>query len=132
MPMVRKADEMMFWETIEKADEWLDHDVGKAYQNAPLAQDWARVGKIIEELGEAINALILWTGQNPRKGYKLSAELDMLDELADTAITAILAIQHYTKDVSETKAILDKGIAKLESRIPWHHRGITKLESRTP
>jgi len=106
---------------IEKADAWLDEGVAQAYKDQPLAQDWARVCKVIEELGEAIAELILWTGQNPRKGTDPDAEDRLLKELADVVMTGALAMQHFTKDVSRTQEILWASQAKLDSRI-----GVTK------
>src|SRR5258707_14829877 len=49
-------------------DTWLDDNVSQSYKNEPLAQDWARISKVSEELGEAVNAFVGTTGQNPRKG----------------------------------------------------------------
>src|SRR5690348_16606372 len=85
------------WQIVEQVDEWLDAAVAPAYMNQPMAQDWARVAKVGEELGEAIRNLIGMTGQNPRKGFDRAAT-DLLDELADTALTAIFAMQHITKN----------------------------------
>ena len=108
------------WDVIEKADKWLDDSVSETYKTQPLAQDWARVVKVIEEIGEAIANLILYTGQNPRKVSKNpdNDETEMLLELADTAVTAILGIQHFTKDTWTTRHIVQSAIAKIESRIP--------------
>jgi hypothetical protein len=86
-------------------DAWLDENVSDEYKAQPLAQDWARVCKLFEEGGESIDELIGFTGQNPRKGLYGTRE-SMLNELADTALTAIYAIQHFTKDVSETLRIV--------------------------
>ena len=64
--------------------------------------------KVVEEAGEAINALIGISGQNPRKG-KYSDMDDLIGELADVALTGIYAIQHFTKDGDRTlSAILEK------------------------
>lgn len=86
-------------------DKWLDDKVYNDYKDQPLAQHWARVAKVAEELGEAISCLIGVTGQNPRKGFTHTRE-QLLDELADTAITAIFAIQHFTKQQSDTRQII--------------------------
>ncbi|HEY7415350.1 MAG TPA: hypothetical protein VH593_09170, partial [Ktedonobacteraceae bacterium] len=72
-----------------KADQWLDAEVSQAYKNEPLAQDNARVQKVVEEIGETIAALIGYTGQNPRKGI-INNRDDVCLELADTVWTAIL------------------------------------------
>ena len=91
---------------IELLDRWLDQNVAEPYREQPLAQDWSRVAKVIEELGESIAALIGYTGQNPRKGVT-DTEEHMLDEIADTLIACVLAIQHFTKDTARTTAIVD-------------------------
>lgn len=92
---------------ITNLDNYLDREVAKRYQEQTLAQDWARIGKIIEELGEAINEMILWTGQNPRKGEHPAAYDKMIEELGDVVITAVLAIQHFTKSAFETRDLLE-------------------------
>lgn len=110
------------WRVIRDADIWLDDAVGPAYQAQRLAQDWARVSKVSEEIGEAIAELILATGQNPRKARSIheqqAARERMLNELADVVMTATLAIQHFTKDVAITQQVIDRSCQKLASRIP--------------
>jgi len=44
-------------------DADLDEHVSQIYKEQPLAQDWARVAKASEEVGEAIDALIGYTGR---------------------------------------------------------------------
>ena len=116
------TEDTINWWTIAQADRWLDGEVSHYYQIEPLAQDWARVSKIGEELGEAIAELILSTGQNPRKDCSEeamdAASIALLKELGDVAITAILAIQHFTKHTENTKAVLMNAQAKLKSRVP--------------
>lgn len=89
--------------------EWMDADLDAAvadqYKEQPLAQDWARVTKAGEEVGEAIDALIGVTGQNPRKGV-YGEHSDLLDELADVALAGLYAIQHFTKDRNQTSDVL--------------------------
>lgn len=82
-----------------------------------MAQHWARVAKVSEELGEAINELILMTGQNPRKSTDPDAYLRLLQELADTAMTGVYAIQHFTKDIEVTEYIMKEAQKKHESRV---------------
>jgi hypothetical protein len=101
---------------VEWADAWLDENVSQPYKDQPLAQDWARVAKIGEEGGEAIDALIGMTGQNPRKG-RYASEEELLAELADTALTAIYATQHFTKDIRRT-------IRSIQERARYHRRRI--------
>lgn len=91
---------------IGRMDQWLDSQVPEPYRTEqPLAQDWARVAKVTEEAGEAIDALIGFTGQNPRKGHYGSRD-DLLDELADVALTGLYAIQHFTRDERLTLRVL--------------------------
>jgi hypothetical protein len=99
--------EPTLWRLVALFDEHLDGGVASEYKDQPLAQDWARVGKVIEEAGEAIQELIALTGQNPRKGKSGSLGL-LLDELADTALTAIYAIQHFTKNERTTRTIVEQ------------------------
>lgn len=103
---------------ITEIDAWLDGMAGKLYQDQPLAQDWARVSKVIEEAGEAIAELILYTGQNPRKPLDSQAKARMLKELADVQATATLAMQHFTKDENMTLAIIAENWAKIYARVP--------------
>jgi NTP pyrophosphatase (non-canonical NTP hydrolase) len=93
------------WRLVEALDQRIDDGAGPAYHEQPLAQDWARVSKVQEEAGEAIDALIGVTAQNFRKGQYGSMDA-LFDELADVAWTGVYAIQHFTKDVDRTRAIL--------------------------
>ena len=89
---------------IEWMDADLDGNVATEYKSQPAAQDWARVAKVCEEAGEAIDALIGVTGQNPRKGVYSDWDL-LFDELCDVALTglyALHALQHFTKSADET------------------------------
>lgn len=92
-------------ELVEGMDTYLDSEVAPDYQAQPLAQDWARVAKAVEEAGEAVDALIGMTGQNPRKGTYGSLN-DLFDELADVAMVGFYAIQHFTKNQDETMEIV--------------------------
>jgi NTP pyrophosphatase (non-canonical NTP hydrolase) len=100
---------------IKTVDAWLDGAVAEPYQEQPLAQDWARVAKVGEELGEAISALIAYTGQNPRKGVHGSQE-DMLGELGDVVCTALFAMQHFTQDTELTAAYVESALVKALNR----------------
>ena len=100
---------------IRSVDEWLDAEVAETYQGQPLAQHWCRVAKVAEETGEAVAELIAMTGQNPRKGVCGTLD-DLLGELGDTAITAIFAIQHFTKDERRTAAVVIAAMEKAAKR----------------
>jgi hypothetical protein len=108
------------WQDIAAIDAWLDGAVMGHYKGQPLAQDWARVSKIGEELGEAIQALIGATGQNPRKGVTNDFDV-VLGELADVFLTGLLAIQHFTKDTSATRRILRERLHRVASRVPTEY-----------
>lgn len=95
-------------EIVARVDSILDRQVAQIYKDQPLAQDWARIAKLAEELGETISELILDTGQNPRKARDPEAYARMLDELADTAMTAVYALQHFTKDARLTAFIMQR------------------------
>ena len=112
-----EAPQMIDPKIVESVDRILDRDVSEHYQEQPLAQHWARVAKVQEELGEAIAELILWTGQNPRKSQDDSARRRLLLELADTAMTGIYAIQHFTKDVEETARYIKEAQTKHITRL---------------
>lgn len=100
---------------LELADAWLDGEVSQPYKDQPLAQDWARTAKAAEETGEAITALIAFTGQNPRKGICGTRE-QVLAELADSAVTCLLGIQHFTKSPAATWAELTAALEKVRQR----------------
>jgi len=108
---------MIDHEIVREVDEILDDEVSAVYKTQPLAQDWARVAKIQEEAGEAIAELILLTGQNPRKPIDSQAYDRLLAELADTALTAVYAMQHYTKNVSKTASIMHAAQARHIERL---------------
>lgn len=102
---------------IEDVDRILDAHVSDDYKVQPLAQDWARISKVIEELGEAISEWILYTGQNPRKERDPEAYHRLLAELADTAMTGIYAIQHFTKNADVTMTVLLDAQSKHHKRL---------------
>lgn len=106
------------WYAIDKIDSWLDSNGSGKYREQPLAQDWARISKIGEELGEAIQAFIGYTGQNPRKGYDGTTKYEVMNELADVILTAILAIQHFTKNTSVTRDIIRTKTLHITQRNP--------------
>lgn len=100
---------------IRNVDEWLDAEVSPGYQGQPLAQDWARVAKVAEEVGEAVDALIGCTGQNPRKGHYGTLD-DLFGELGDVVVTGMFAIQHFSKDETRTAAVIMGALEKAAKR----------------
>lgn len=98
-------------------DYWLDTEASPDYQEQPLAQSWARVTKVLEEGGEALSELILWTGQNPRKQHLRPDRPDaVIRELADAAIAAALGIQHITKNALETDKAIEDALRRVVAR----------------
>lgn len=77
--------------------------------------DSMRVLKIIEEAGEAAAAYIGMTGQNPRKGVT-HTETDLLAELADVAVTALCAMQHFTGSASRTELLIIRKVKHIMGR----------------
>lgn len=102
-------------EIIRNVDTWLDAEAGPGYDERSLAQDWARVAKASEEVGEAIEALIAMTGQNPRKGVCGTLD-DLLGELGDVVVTGMFGIQHFTKDEQRTAAVIMAALEKAAAR----------------
>lgn len=75
--------------------------------------------KLMEESGEVAEAWIGATGQNPRKGFTHTCA-DVLDELADVAITAMVDIARLGGDpaavVGEKVAVMRQRYEALEAR----------------
>lgn len=67
-------------------------------QASPELLDLVRVSKIQEEAGEAMAAAIAYQGTNPHK--PAGSIDDLVSELADVALTAMCAIEHFDRDSS--------------------------------
>lgn len=89
---------------------WLD-----ASNPAGPHEDAMRVLKLTEEAGEAAAAYIGMVGQNPRKGITHTID-DLLGELADVALTALCAMQHFTQSETATRALVEFRAAHVASR----------------
>jgi NTP pyrophosphatase (non-canonical NTP hydrolase) len=79
---------------------------------APNAALAFRVLKLTEETGEAAEALIGATGQNPRKGVTHTMD-DLANELCDVALTAMLAL---AETVPDPDTYLAQHVARLTDR----------------
>jgi NTP pyrophosphatase (non-canonical NTP hydrolase) len=86
------------WEVVSVAFRSLDQVNGSGQAEITL-----RLLKIGEEYGEAIQAWIGVTGQNPRKGVTHSRR-QVADELGDIAITALVAASSLGFDSREVLA----------------------------
>jgi NTP pyrophosphatase (non-canonical NTP hydrolase) len=100
VPEAARPTDWDLFADIKDITAWLD----ESNPTGPH-EDSMRVMKLMEEAGEAAAAYIGVTGQNPRKGVTHTQD-DLLKELADVAITALCAIQHFTQDEAVTRAYL--------------------------
>jgi hypothetical protein len=104
---------------IAVINSWLDRsNTGMI----PEHDDSMRVMKIGEEFGEAVAAYIGMVGQNPRKGVT-HTRTDLLAELADVAVTALAAIQHFTGDPVIARAVMASKIARI-----MHRAGLSRAD----
>lgn len=107
---------------IEVVDRHLDEAAPEIYRQdndaSRLANQWRRIaGGPFSEGREAVDALCLATGGNPRKGVT-GGEAEILGELGDAVIAAMLAIQSRTKDTAATWDVVMAAAAKARSRVP--------------
>ncbi|MFI6032830.1 MazG-like family protein [Streptomyces sp. NPDC051315] len=87
------------WDTVDALWTWLDAGQPAGGREALLL----RMLKLSEEVGEAAQAVIGATGQNPRKGVSHTWE-DVGSELCDVVITALVALRTLTPDAREVFA----------------------------
>jgi NTP pyrophosphatase (non-canonical NTP hydrolase) len=85
-------------ETVSASVRWLDAHHGNGQYQQTL-----RILKVTEEAGEVAQAWIGMIGQNPRKGVTHSSR-EVADELADVALTALVAIESMGFDPHEVLA----------------------------
>ncbi|MFB9233944.1 hypothetical protein ACFFWC_00085 [Plantactinospora siamensis] len=88
------------WPAVRAARAWLD-----AANGTESAELTCRILKVTEEAGEAAAAWIGVLGQNPRKGVT-HGPADVAAELADVAITALVAIESLGLDAR--RALTDR------------------------
>lgn len=101
-------------QSIIALSKWIDASSANATRD-PEACAWGRVAKVSEEHGEAIQALIGATGQNPRKGFTHRWQ-DVEDELLDVALTALGAVAHLRGNAGDPLALLEAHVAKVCER----------------
>lgn len=91
--------------SLVSLSKWVDEY--NAWRNREAAL-WGRVAKVCEESGEAMQAMIGLTGQNPRKGSHVT-RLQLREELLDVAVTALGAVEHLDGHTGESiELLLDK------------------------
>jgi ADP-ribose pyrophosphatase YjhB (NUDIX family)/NTP pyrophosphatase (non-canonical NTP hydrolase) len=99
------------WAVVEQQRAWLDaHTAADA-----TAQTHLRILKLSEEVGEVAAALIGATGANPRKG-RTHEMGDVADELADVAITALVALATVTGDAGAAREALAARLGHVYTR----------------
>lgn len=104
---------------VKTIDAFLDSHRSPEYIGQPLANDWARITKVCEEAGEVWKVLSQLTGENYRKGI-CATEDDLLGELGDCVSAAMCAIQHRTKDIAATWAVVSAAFRKASQRVAEH------------
>lgn len=95
------------WDAVSDLRAWLDQANG-----ADPHELTCRILKVTEEAGEAAEAWIGVIGHNPRKGVTHTRD-DVAGELADVALTALVAIESLGLDARE---VLDRCAAKVLAR----------------
>lgn len=93
---------------------WIDEASANAQRDREAAL-WGRVAKVGEEHGEVIAALIGATGQNPRKGVTHAMD-DVVEELLDTALTALCAVEHMTENRGFAMEMLARKVDRVHAR----------------
>jgi NTP pyrophosphatase (non-canonical NTP hydrolase) len=96
IPAPATADGPDLWSTVDELWTWLDsHRTHEDRETLLL-----RMLKLSEEVGEAAQAVIGATGQNPRKGVTHTWD-DVQAELCDVILTAMVALRTLTPDARE-------------------------------
>ncbi|MFB7594397.1 MazG-like family protein [Streptomyces sp. NPDC056160] len=96
------------WASIDALWAWLDDHRAHDSRETLLI----RMLKLSEEVGEAAQAVIGATGQNPRKGTTHTWQ-DVEAELCDVVITALVALRTLTPDARE---VFDHHLARVRER----------------
>ncbi|MFF2812101.1 MazG-like family protein [Streptomyces sp. NPDC058000] len=98
------------WDTIDALVGWLDRESVLPKEQERLL----RVLKLSEEVGEAAQAVIGATGQNPRKGHSHTWD-DVHAELCDVIVTAMVALRTLTP---EARQVFDGHLRRIAGRGP--------------
>ncbi|MFF3497760.1 MazG-like family protein [Streptomyces sp. NPDC003247] len=96
------------WATVDALWAWLDADQPIDGREGLLL----RMLKLSEEVGEAAQAVIGATGQNPRKGTSHTWE-DVEAALCDVVITALVALRTLTPDA---RGVFGRHLARVAER----------------
>lgn len=82
----------------------------------PEALSWHRVTKASEEAGEATRKWLGVVGGNPRKGVYATVD-DVAEELVDTAISALSAVEHLYGNVGVSMKMMADRLQLVTSRL---------------
>lgn len=77
---------------------------------------YARTAKLMEECGEVMEAVIGYTGDNPRKGVNRSLS-DVRAELCDVVLTALCALHSITNDEHDVASLVNQRIQFVYHRL---------------
>src|SRR6059058_5319307 len=97
------------WSAVRTSRAWLDGANGTGDHELTC-----RILKVTEEAGEAAGAWIGVLGQNTRKGVTHSRE-DVAAELADLAMTALVAIESLGLDAHANPGACGEGLVRVQA-----------------
>lgn len=97
---------------LVQISQWLDDSQAHLH---PDVVRWVRMAKVAEEAGEVIEALIGYTGTNPRKGV-CRTEDDIRRELLDVVLTGLAAYEHLNGNDGSSLEALRLFIAHIHAR----------------
>ncbi|MEU2362693.1 MazG-like family protein [Streptomyces noursei] len=109
-PSTGDPDDAAPWRTVEALVGWLDRESALPKEQERLL----RVLKLSEEVGEAAQAVIGATGQNPRKGHSHTWD-DVHAELCDVIVTAMVALRTLTP---EARQVFEGHLRRIAERVP--------------
>lgn len=96
----------------ERTKNWLDEHNGGGREETGM-----RILKVSAEAGEAADAWAGVTGQNPRKGITHTRQ-QVAEELADVALTALVAIVSLGYNPEEIMAACEAKTEKVIQELP--------------
>lgn len=77
---------------------------------------WSRTTKVTEEAGEVQKALRAYYGENPRKSEGLDDIVPVIEELLDTAVAALGAVEHILGHNGDSFELLESHIKYMARR----------------